>query len=159
MGNQGRVTGTSGCLYSMLVLSMFTLGGTTGIVLGNAAMDVSLHDTYYVIAHFHFILSLGAIVSLLVGVLHSQGMVIAGLPSHASLVCTVYFTLKAHGILVTFTPMHLLGYNYQPRRVHEYPDNYNCWSSLSSLASGVTLLSMSLLPPPPPNPPLPLYPG
>ena len=68
-------------LYSTLIVGMFTVGGSTGIVLGNAAMDVSLHDTYYVIAHFHSILSLGAMVSILVGVLHSQEtMVLPGLP-------------------------------------------------------------------------------
>ena len=65
-----RSSVSSGYLYSGLVLLMFTGGGSTGIVLGNAAIDVSLHDTYYVIAHFHFILSLGAMVSVLAGVLY-----------------------------------------------------------------------------------------
>ena len=64
----------------VLILVMFTLGGTTGIVLGNAAIDVALHDTYYVIGHFHFILSLGATVSILVGVLYSQEALVLGYP-------------------------------------------------------------------------------
>lgn len=80
----GTVTRNSlipGYIYGGLIVGMFSVGGSTGIVLGNAAVDVSLHDTYYIIAHFHFILSLGAIVSILVGVLHSQeAMVLPGLP-------------------------------------------------------------------------------
>ena len=121
---------------------MFTLGGSTGIVLGNAAIDVALHDTYYVIAHFHFILSLGAIISIIVGVLYSQEIFIAGFPFYISLISIFYFIQKSIGIIMTFTPMHFLGYNFQPRRVYEFPDNYNCWNFLSSMGSGITVLSM-----------------
>ena len=120
---------------------MFTLGGSTGIVLGNAAIDVALHDTYYVIAHFHFILSLGAIISIIVGVLYSQEIYIAGFPFYISLISIFYFIMKSIGIIMTFTPMHFLGYNFQPRRVYEFPDNYNCWNFLSSMGSGLTILS------------------
>ena len=129
----------------VLILVMFTLGGTTGIVLGNAAIDVALHDTYYVIAHFHFILSLGAMVSTIAGVLYSQDILVAGLPFYISSISIYYYIQKSSGIIMTFTPMHLLGYNYQPRRVMETTDSYNCWSSLSSMGSGITVLSMVVL--------------
>ena len=129
----------------VLILVMFTLGGTTGIVLGNAAIDVALHDTYYVIGHFHFILSLGAIVSTIAGVLHSQDILTAGFPFHISIISIYYFIQISIGIIMTFTPMHLLGYNYQPRRIVETTDSYNCWSYLSSMGSGVTVLSMVIL--------------
>ena len=76
----------------VLILVMFTLGGTTGIVLGNAAIDVALHDTYYVIGHFHFILSLGATVSILVGVLYSQEAMVLGYPPLGSPVSVYYYT-------------------------------------------------------------------
>jgi heme/copper-type cytochrome/quinol oxidase subunit 1 len=119
-----------------------TTGGSTGIVLGNAAMDVALHDTYYVIAHFHFILSLGAMVSTIVGVLYSQEILSAGPPLYTSIIYIYYYIQISIGITMTFTPMHLLGFNYQPRRTEGYLDSYNSWNSLSSLGSGITILSM-----------------
>ena len=145
LGGVLRVYIASGCLFMVLILVMFTLGGTTGIVLGNAAIDVALHDTYYVIGHFHFILSLGAIVSTIAGVLHSQDILTAGFPFHISIISIYYFIQISIGIIMTFTPMHLLGYNYQPRRIVETTDSYNCWSYLSSMGSGVTVLSMVIL--------------
>ena len=124
---------------------MFTTGGTTGIVLGNAAIDVSLHDTYYVIAHFHFILSLGATVSILVGVLYSQEAMVLGFPLYMSLVSVYYYTGISLGVIITFLPLHFLGYNIQPRRIPDSPDSYQSWGSLSSLGSGVTVLSMLVI--------------
>ena len=84
----------------VLILVMFTLGGTTGIVLGNAAIDVALHDTYYVIAHFHFILSLGAMVSTIAGVLYSQDILVAGLPFYISSISIYYYIQKSMGIII-----------------------------------------------------------
>ena len=136
---------TSGCLFMVLILMMFTLGGTTGIVLGNAAIDVALHDTYYVIAHFHFILSLGAIISTIVGVLYSQEILTAGSPLYISIIYIYYYIQISIGIIITFTPMHLLGYSYQPRRIPETLDSYNSWNFLSSMGSGITVLSMVIL--------------
>ena len=121
---------------------MFTLGGSTGIVLGNAAIDVALHDTYYVIAHFHFILSLGAIISIYIGILYSQEIFIIYFPFYINFISIFYFIQKTINIIMTFTPMHFIGFNFQPRRIYEFPDNYNCWNFLSSMGSGITVLSM-----------------
>merc|ERR1712138_295036 len=87
---------------------MFTVGGSTGVILGNAAVDIALHDTYYVVAHFHF-------------------------------VCTFI------GILLTFSPMHFLGFNVMPRRIPDFPDSFHSWNFLSSIGSGITLLSFAML--------------
>ena len=133
---------TARCLFMVLILMMFTTGGATGVLLGNAAMDVALHDTYYVIAHFHFILSLGAMVSPVTGVLYSQEILSAGPPLYTSIIYIYYYIQISIGITLTFTPMHLLGYNYQPRRVTCAPDGSGSWNSLSSLGSGITILSM-----------------
>jgi cytochrome c oxidase subunit 1 len=135
----------SECLFMVLILVMFTLGGTTGIVLGNAAVDVALHDTYYVVAHFHFVLSLGAVISIIVGVLYFQEILIAGLPFYVSLLYTYMFIQISIGIIITFTPLHFLGDNYQSRRVIDGPDSYNSWNFLSSMGSGITILSMVIL--------------
>ena len=124
---------------------MFTLGGSTGIVLGNAAIDVALHDTYYVIAHFHFILSLGAIISIYIGILYSQEIFIIYFPFYISFISIFYFIQKTINIIMTFTPMHFIGFNFQPRRIYEFPDNYNCWNFLSSMGSGLTILSYYII--------------
>ena len=142
LGGVLRVYIASGCLFMVLILVMFTLGGTTGIVLGNAAIDVALHDTYYVIGHFHFILSLGTTVSILVGVLYSQEAMVLGYPPLGSPVSVYYYTGVSLGVTITFLPLHPLGYSTQPRRAPEYPDIPGSWSSLSSLGSGVTILSL-----------------
>ena len=114
-GDITRTPVSSGYLYSTLVLGMFTLGGSTGIVLGNAAMDVSLHDTYYVVAHFHSILSLGAMVSILVGVLYSQEAMLLGFPLYISLVSVYYYMGISLGVIITFLPLHPPGWNSLPR--------------------------------------------
>ena len=141
-GEPGGGAPAPGCLYTVLVLVMFTGGGSTGIVLGNAAVDVSLHDTYYVIAHFHPVLSLGATVSILVGVLYSQGAMVLGCPPPGSPVSVYYYMGVSLGVTITFLPLHFLGYSTQPRRAPEYPDIPGGWGTLSSLGSGVTLLSL-----------------
>ena len=136
---------TPGYIYLALVLGMFTVGGSTGIVLGNAAIDVSLHDTYYVMAHFHFILSLGAMVSILVGVLYYQEAMVLGFPSYWTRVSILYYTGVSLGVTITFLPLHYQGYNGLPRRVLELPDSYSCWGTLSSLGSGITILSLLVI--------------
>merc|ERR1711920_131483 len=99
---------TSSALFGLLFLLMFTIGGSTGIILGNAALDLALHDTYYIVAHFHLVLTFV-------------------------------------GILLTFSPMHFLGFNVLPRRIPDFPDSFHSWNFLSSIGSGITLLSFAIL--------------
>lgn len=143
-------------LYTLvvLVLVMFTLGGTTGIVLGNGTVDIALHDTYYVVAHFHSILSLGTVVSVLVGVLYSQGCMVLALPGGSSLVQVYWYVGISLGVALTFLPLHVLGYTTQARRYGDYPGVSVGWSTLSSLGPGTTVLAMLVIPPLP----IPLYP-
>jgi cytochrome c oxidase subunit 1 len=141
----------------VLVLVMFTLGGTTGIVLGNGTVDVALHDTYYVVAHFHSILSLGTVVSVLVGVLYSQGCMVLALPGTSSMVQVYWYGGVSLGVALTFLPMHILGYTTQARRYGDYPGVPVGWSTLSSLGPGTTVLAILVIPVPG-NPYLPLPP-
>ncbi len=133
---------SSSAMFVLIFLLLFTLGGSTGVILGNAAVDVALHDTYYVVAHFHFVLSLGAIIALFLGVLYFQETLFASLlPSSTSRNARFHFFLFLFGIHLTFTPLHFLGFNLQPRRIPDFPDNFNSWNILSSIGSGLTLLA------------------
>merc|ERR1712054_321030 len=78
LGNSLLILVSSSAIFAIIFLVLFTLGGSTGVVLGNAAVDVALHDTYYVIAHFHFVLSLGAVIALFLGLLFFQETIVGG---------------------------------------------------------------------------------
>ena len=129
---------------SHLFLLMFTIGGSTGIILGNGAVDLGLHDTYYVVAHFHFVLSLGAIIAIFSGIILNGEKIVATKNLLLSSSCTLslyHLHLIFIGILLTFSPMHFLGFNVMPRRIPSFPDSFHSWNSLSSIGSGITFLS------------------
>ena len=115
----------------------------TTVILGNAVVDITLHDTYYVVAHFHFVLSLGAVIAIFSGIMYFQ-VKISGtnnyLPTSTSLSERYHFLSTFFGILLTFTPMHFLGFNVMPRRIPDFPDYFNSWNYLSSIGSGITLI-------------------
>jgi cytochrome c oxidase subunit 1 len=114
---------TSSTLFSLLFLVMFTIGGATGVILGNAGVDIGLHDTYYVVAHFHFVLSLGAVLAIFAGFNHFHVHILSSksvIPSSTSSLSLYHLLLTLVGILLTFTPMHFLGFNLMPRRIPDY---------------------------------------
>ena len=139
---------TGSRLFALLFLLMFTIGGSSGIILGNAAVDLALHDTYYVAAHFHFVLSLGAVIAIFSSIIF-QGEKLFGtqsvLSSASSYLCIYHFVVALLGILLTFVPMHFLGFNLMPRRIPDFPDTFHSWNFLSSIGSGITLLSFIML--------------
>merc|ERR1712014_397812 len=101
---------------------MFTVGGSTGVILGNAAVDLALHDTYYVVAHFHFVLSLGAVIAIFSGMIFNVEKILGKnlLPSPSSTLSLYHLVLTLVGILLTFSPMHFLGFNVMPRRYRTF---------------------------------------
>ena len=126
---------------------MFTIGGSTGIILGNAAVDLGLHDTYYVVAHFHFVLSLGAIIAIFSGIIFNGEKIVGTnnlLLSSSSTLSLYHLHLIFIGILLTFSPMHFLGFNVMPRRIPSFPDTFHSWNLLSSVGSGITFLSFGI---------------
>merc|ERR1712115_420178 len=139
---------TSSALFALLFLLMFTSGGSTGVILGNAAVDLGLHDTYYVVAHFHFVLSLGAVIAIFSGIIFNGEKIFGSkslLPSPSSRNSIYHLVLTLVGILLTFSPMHFLGFNVMPRRIPDFPDSFHSWNFLSSIGSGITLLSFAIL--------------
>ena len=134
---------TCAALFTLIFLLMFTIGGSTGVILGNAVVDIALHDTYYVVAHFHFVLSLGAVIAIFSGIMYFQEKITGTnnyLPTSTSLSERYHFIMTFFGILLTFTPMHFLGFNVMPRRIPDFPDYFNSWNYLSSIGSGITLI-------------------
>ena len=137
---------TNSPFFGLLFLLMFTIGGSTGIILGNAAVDLGLHDTYYVVAHFHFVLSLGAVIAIFSGIIFNGEKIVGKnlLVSSSSTLSLYHLVLTFIGILLTFSPMHFLGFNVMPRRIPDFPDYFHSWNFLSSIGSGITFLSFAI---------------
>merc|ERR1711976_1077299 len=137
----------SATAYLIFGLLMFTIGGSTGVILGNAALDLGLHDTYYVVAHFHFVLSLGAVIAIFSAVIFNGENILGSkslLPSSSCTLSLYHLVLTFIGILLTFSSMHFLGFNVMPRRIPNFPDSFHFWNFLSSIGSGITLLSFAM---------------
>ena len=124
---------------------MFTLGGSSVINLENNVINISLHDTYYVVSHFHIVLSLGTILAIFIGVSAYQESIFLHIWSITNAISLYHVKVILIGILVTFIPMHYLSFNTHPRRISDFPDSINWWNSLSSLGCSLTWVSFFVL--------------
>ena len=127
--------------WSRGFILLFSLGGTTGIILSNSSIDVCLHDTYYVTAHFHYVLSMGAVFSIFSGIIHWSKLIF-GIVLNEKILLVQYWLIFL-GANLTFLPQHFLGLSGAPRRYYEYPDIYIYWGQVSFL--GLILSFTSVL--------------
>ncbi len=129
-------------LYAIGFIFLFTLGGVTGVVLANASLDIAMHDTYYVVGHFHYTMSIGALFGVFAGFYYWIGKMSGR--QYPETLGKIQFWTMFIGVNVTLIPMHFLGLAGMPRRIPDYPDAFAGWNMIASIGSYLAAASAVL---------------
>ena len=138
----GSIRLTTPMLFAIGMIILFTIGGVTGVVLANAGMDSVVHDTYYVVAHFHYTLSMGALFGIFAGYYYWIGKMSGR--QYDEKLGKIHFWLTFIAVNLTFFPMHFSGLAGMPRRIPDYPDAFAGWNMISSLGAFLGAVSALL---------------
>ena len=134
----GYLTINTGVLWVVGFLILFTLGGLTGIVVSNSGLDIAIHDTYYVVAHFHYVLSMGAVFSMFAAFYFWFWRMTSSI--YIEKYGQIHFWITFIGVNLTFFPQHFLGLAGMPRRIPDFPDVYTYWNVVSSFGSIISVV-------------------
>jgi len=132
----GSLRFTTPMLFAIAFIFLFTVGGVSGVVLANGSIDMTLHDTYYVVAHFHYVLSVGAVFGIFAGFYYWIGKMSGR--QYPEALGKLHFWLQFIGANLAFFPQHFLGTAGQPRRMPDYPDPLSGWNAISSIGAYVS---------------------